>query len=407
MELEIVELAGGGRGVARAGRKVFFVGGALPGERVEIEVERERAGVVEARAVRIVTASPAREPDPCPVAGACGGCDLAHLRREAAADALRRVVLGALRHAPRQVAEALEEAPVVPSPMGWRLRARLHWDPTTATLGFLGPRSHRAVDIAPCRVVSPLLLSSRPAMAAALAAAGAPAGQVEWLETLDATVAVAGWWGDGVPPAGEITGLAGWHKLGRDGALPRAGRGAEGVTMALPVPLWVPIGAFFQANRFLVPRLFERIAELSRAAGHGRVVDLFGGVGYLAAAARHGGATAVTVVEPHRGAARSARRNLPDACVLAVSAEVFLRRPGSGVGTLAIVDPPRVGLSSQARAGIADWRPEAIAFMSCDPARFGRDATAFLSAGYRIESVEIWDLFAGSHHAEILAILRR
>ncbi len=177
--------------------------------------------------------------------------------------------------------------------------------------------------------------------------------------------------------------------------------------MALPTPLWVPVGAFFQGNRHLVPLLFERIAALARHAGCSGVVDLFGGVGFLAAAARHGGIRRVTVVETHRGAAHAALSNLPDARVLAVGAELFLRRPGDGAGTLAIVDPPRVGLSSEARAALVRWRPQVIAFLSCDPARFGRDAEALLASGYRIENAEIWDLFAGSHHAEILAVFSR
>ncbi len=83
MRLEVEALAGGGRGVARADGRVVFVAGGLPGELVEARVERERAGIVEARATAVLRASPWREPEPCPVAERCGGCDLAHLRRDA------------------------------------------------------------------------------------------------------------------------------------------------------------------------------------------------------------------------------------------------------------------------------------------------------------------------------------
>ncbi len=86
VRLEITGLAGGGRGVARSGGKVWFVAGALPGEVVDADVERERAGIVEARTREVIAASPWRDPTPCPVAGACGGCDLAHLQRAVAAE---------------------------------------------------------------------------------------------------------------------------------------------------------------------------------------------------------------------------------------------------------------------------------------------------------------------------------
>jgi 23S rRNA (uracil1939-C5)-methyltransferase len=406
MIVEIVELAGGGRGFARVDGEAWFVSGALPGERVEAEVERRRAGVVEARATRIFVSSAAREADPCPVASACGGCDLAHVRREAAEAVLREIVTGALRHAPPELANACRSAPVVLSPMGWRLRSRLHWDPATGILGFLGRRSHRAVDIAPCRVVSELLVSARPVLARALGDAGMPPGELEWLEDLRAEHAVAGWWGAGRPPHVAVPGLAGWQRLDSTGPVAGEGWGDDGVVMQLPVPLFVPVGAFFQGNRHLVPRLFERVGELAAGTGCRRVVDLYGGVGFLAAAARHGGILELAVVESHGAAAAAAGRNLPGADVVAATAESYLEVPGEAVGTLAVIDPPRAGLSDEARGGLLAWNPEAVLLVGCDAARFGRDGGALLRGGYRLESLEIWDLFAGSHHAEILALFR-
>jgi 23S rRNA (uracil1939-C5)-methyltransferase len=406
VRLEVEALAGGGRGVARADGRVVFVAGGLPGELVEARVERERAGIVEARATSVLRASPWREPEPCPVAERCGGCDLAHLRRDAAASALRDVITGALRHAPPALADAAGRAPVSLSPMGWRLRARLRWQPATGRLGFLGPRSHEVVEIDCCRVVSPTLLGALPGLAGALAAARAPAGQLVWLEALEGGRAVAGWLGPGQPPGAGPAPLAGWHRLDRDGRT-RGGWGEEGIAIDLPRPLWVPVGAFFQGNRHLVARLFERVAALAAASGCRRVVDLYGGVGFFAAAARHGGCAEVIVVEAQAVAAAAARRNLPDATVVGTTAERFLADPGPAAGTWALVDPPRQGLSAVAREALVAWAPDVVLLLSCDAARFGRDAAALLAAGYALETLEVWDLFAGSHHAELLALFRR
>jgi 23S rRNA (uracil1939-C5)-methyltransferase len=407
VRVEIEGLGGGGWGVARRGGKVWFVAGALPGEVVEAEVQRKRAGVVEARLTEVVKASPWRESDPCPVAGTCGGCDLAHVKREVTAEALRDATRGAFRHAPPDLSEAVRTAPVVVSEMAWRLRARLHWDAAGRTLGFLGARSHTTVDISPCRVISRLLLDALPRMARALAAAGLGDGEVEWLENLAASAAVAGWRGRGTPPEPPVRGLAGWHPIGEGGALLSGGWGAVGMVMELPVPLRVPVGAFFQGNRHLVPRLFDRVGELVRAHGHARVVDLYGGVGFFAAAAKRAGATAITVVEGSRVAAEAAAANLSGALVLAVSAEEYLRGAGEGLGTLAILDPPRAGLSASALEGVLRWAPAGILMLACDAACFGRDAGILLRGGYTLASLELWDLFAGSHHVEILADLRR
>lgn len=403
--VEVLELAGGGAGVARHEGKVWFVRRALPGEVVEAVEERQRAGIVEARAVAIEQPSPWREPDFCPVAGACGGCDLAHVRRESTTEVLRAVVRGALRHAPPALASAVESAAVEVSPLGWRMRARLHWDAAGRRLGFRGHRSHRVVDISPCRVLGPGLSATHPGLAAALADARCPDGEVEWIESLDGRHAVASWLGPGRVPHGPVAGLDGWHRLDAGGFTRVGGWGATSVRMELPMPLDVPVGAFFQGNRHLAPRLFDRVAALVRELRPGRVVDLYGGVGFLAAAARHAGVGDLTVVESHALAAGAAARNLPGARVEAVPSESFLDAPGVPDGCLALVDPPRVGLSRAAVKGLVAWHPAAVLLLSCDPAAGGRDLAALAGAGYRLADLELWDLFAGSHHVEMVAVL--
>ena len=405
VRLEAESWAGGGRAVARTEGKVWFVAGALPGEVVEAEVERQRAGIVEARTVSVLRASGERERQPCPVVGTCGGCDLGHVAPGAVAKALRAAVIGALRHAPPELAERVAQARIVPSPPLWRLRARLHWDPATESLGFLGLRSHTVVRIDPCRVVSARLLDLLPALERALAAVRAPAGEVEWLEDLAGEAALAGWRGRLDLP--RIGGLAGWWSLGRGAGSHLEGWGENGVTMRLPVPLWVPLGAFFQGNRHLTPLLFDRVGGLVAESRCTRVVDLYGGVGLLAAAAHWAGAREVTVVEPSGMAARAAARNLPDCRVFADSAERFLIAPPPARGTLAILDPPRIGLSAEVRAQLARWEPDRLLMLSCDAARFGRDAADLISAEYVLDGLELWDLFSGSHHVEILASFAR
>lgn len=406
MRVEIAELAGGGRGFGRVDNEVWFVAGALPGEVVEAVVERRRAGIVEARAIAIEHPSPWREAAPCPVASRCGGCDLAHVARGAAAEVLRAVACGALRHAPASLAAAVREAQVHVSPLAYRLRARLHWDLRSGILGFRGPRSHQVAAIDPCRVLSPRALAAVTPLAAALGAAGCGDGEVEWLEDLAGEHAVAGWRGAGAVPPGPIAAIDGWHPVAGLGRVSPGGWGNASVTMALPRPLEVPIGSFVQGNRHLMVPLFGRVVEIARASGAQRAVDLYGGVGFLAAAARVAGIEDVLLVEGNSAAARAARTNLPEVRVLTAAAESFLAAPGPGDGTLAFVDPPRIGMSAQARDFLLAWRPAVVVAFGCDAGQFGHDAGALLGAGYRLDSLELWDLFAGSHHAEVVAVFR-
>lgn len=415
-ELDIESLVGGGRGLAHHGGEVWMVAGALPAERVVAIPERHRAGVVEAR----TTAPPerhhsAREPRPCRHTAACGGCDWPHVDPTRGAPLKAQVAAGAARAFPA-LGAALAAAPVTPSPPAYRLRARLHFDPATGLFGFYASRSWQVSDIADCRIISPTLARNRALLSAALARCPA-AVDVEWLETLDGGTAVIALRGSRHQPAvPESTWLpspealaasdvVGCHRLDRAGAV-LPGWGAEAVQMVLPIPLEVPIGAFFQGNRHLVPWLFERVGELVGSAW-ATVWDLHAGVGFLAAAVRYRSGAELVLVEPFRPAARAAARNLADARVaIGRTAEAFLgRRRRLPPDATVILDPPRIGLSAALRHRLAGWHPARIVMLGCDPATWARDAAFLLERGYRLDHLELVDLFPSTHHVEILARL--
>src|SRR5688572_6297826 len=72
--LEIGELGLGGEGIARGPEGPVFVPLALPGERIEADIEGNR-GVL----VALQQASSRRRDPPCPYFGHCVGCSLQHL----------------------------------------------------------------------------------------------------------------------------------------------------------------------------------------------------------------------------------------------------------------------------------------------------------------------------------------
>ena len=68
----------------------------------------------------------------------------------------------------------------------------------------------------------------------------------------------------------------------------------------------------------------------------------------------------------------------------------------------AVIDPPRAGAEAQTRAfsvsGIAR-----IAFVSCNPVTFARDAQILTDAGYRLGWLDVVDQFRWSPHVELVA----
>lgn len=410
------KLVGGGRALAHHDGDTWFVAGALPGEEVEAVLTTRRSGVVDARVVAVRgTPHPTRLSDVCPHADQCGGCDWPHVDPDSGSRLKAHAAAEAAARFP-ELAERVADAPVRISPLKYRLRARLHWDPQQKVLGFYTPRTWITVDIPSCRLLSPRLMASLERLSRALGETCPERVDLEWLEDLDGHAAVAALrpsragphvisssWVPSERRIGDV--VDGFHVLSQSGQ-PTGAWGAESVTMRLRAHLEVPIGAFFQVNRHLLRWLFRRLEELSGPAPVA-TWDLFAGVGLLAAASNCAAPRPLHLVEPHRPAARAAHRNLPAARVaIGRTAEAYLSRARDlPTDALVLIDPPRSGMSPQLRHQLAGWHPDRILGLACDPATWARDTAFLIDRGYRLEHVELVDMFPLTHHVEIIALL--
>lgn len=410
--MRAVKLIGGGRVLAHAEGATWMIRGGLPGELLRVVPERRRARIIEGEVIEVVgDAHPARLDQPCPHTGGCGGCDWPHVDPLTGAVLKNAVAAEAAARFPELDAR-IRLAPITTSPPAYRLRNRLHWDPRTRTLGFYAPRSWIVSPITHCRIISETLADRLPSLIQVLSKRCPSPVDCEVIEGQASIVAAlrparkgprilaTGW----VPPPSADLGFDGFHRL-TSAARILPGWGPQAVHIDLPVRLEVPIGSFFQGNRHLVPWLFERVATLV-GGGEEPVIDLHGGVGFLAAAVRSVGRRDLTVVEPHALSASAAARNLPDVRVVASSAESFLQaHPELPANAVAMTDPPRSGMTSQLRQSIIKWRPRRLLMLGCDPATWSRDAADLIDHGYTLNHLELVDLFPFTHHVEILALL--
>ena len=69
-----------------------------------------------------------------------------------------------------------------------------------------------------------------------------------------------------------------------------------------------------------------------------------------------------------------------------------------------VIDPPRAGAEAQV-ATLAAAKVPVIAYVSCNPVTFARDAKALVQAGYRLDWVQVVDQFRWSSHVELAARL--
>jgi len=71
-----------------------------------------------------------------------------------------------------------------------------------------------------------------------------------------------------------------------------------------------------------------------------------------------------------------------------------------------ILDPPRAGAGEQV-ANLATSAVPRIAYVSCNPATFARDAKTLCDGGYRLEWIRPVGQFRWSTHVELAACFRR
>ena len=382
MPVETVQRIGArGDGVTGSGR---FVAMSAPGDLVAAD--------------GAITPGPHHQLPPCRHFPECGGCQLQHVDDAAYAIFLKDRIAHALAAQGLPAPDILE--PHL-SPPKSRRRAALK--AAGGLLGFNAGQTHRIVDMRECHILRPELFALVAPLRRLLT------GRAEVTMTLadqGVDLMLGGVTVEGLAAAEAMTGFA------RDNGLARLalddGYGAqilwepEPVTVTLSgVPVALPVGAFLQATAEGEAAL---VAAMREAVGDaGIVADLFAGLGTFALAlsgkvyAAEGARDAVLAL-------KSAGRG-----IFADHRDLF-RRP-LDVAELnrfeaVVLDPPRAGAKEQTPLLACSSVPR-IAYISCNPNTFARDAKILADGGYRLSWVKPVGQFRWSTHVELAAAFVR
>ena len=171
--------------------------------------------------------------------------------------------------------------------------------------------------------------------------------------------------------------------------------------------------AFFQTNTEMAEQLYAVAAEFAQLRGHERVFDLYCGIGTigLSLAARAREVVGVEIVEPAvADAIENARINdIVNARFYAGDIRLAMRDlvEKAGRPDVAVVDPPRAGLSQKVVRRIIEAQPSRIVYVSCNPTTLAPNAAQMVEAGYRLVRVRPVDMFPQTPHIESVALLER
>lgn len=392
-------VAGGAALSRRSDGRIVMVEGALPGEVVEVRVER-RHGAERGRLLRIVEPSPARIDPVCPhVLEGCGGCDLATLGVDDQRDAKAAVVTDALRRLGRIPEPVVRSGPALDP---WSFRTTLRLGVLHGRAGLRRGDSHDVVALDHCAVAHPLLdeLIVEGRFGAATEVdlrVGARTGERLALVT---------------PSVAEVSLPSDVLVVGADELA--AGRRAW-IHEEVAGRRWrISAESFFQTRPDGAEALVEVVRSLCAdlldapvSDGADRLLlDAYCGVGLFAGSLLGGLPGWRTVAaERSRSSVADARHNLADLDARVVGTSIErLRAPRAD---LVVADPSRSGLGRGAVAVLAGSRAERLVLVSCDPAAAGRDARLLGDAGYRLRESVVVDLFPHTHHIEVVSVYER
>ena len=429
LEVEIDSLAFGGRGLARADGLVVFVSGALPGDRVRVEITKAKKRFAEARTVELLSPGAERiadrcthEGEPCPGAP-WQGLDYARQLTEKSAqveEALRRI--GGL--------DGFELEQIEPAAEQWRYRNKLEYSfgerNGEAILGFHARgRWDLIVDVDDCQLASERGNAARNAIRDWARLESVPAYDGRERTGVLRNLVVREGWRTGQIQTRLVTSAARFPKPPVDlhTAIEGDSGGTDGPTGALgeerlreelfDLKLEMSHGAFFQTNTEMAERLYAIAAEFAGLSGSERVFDLYCGIGTigLTMAKRAGEVWGLEIVpEAIADAERNAKRNkIENAHFMAGSARTGVRPliEKAGKPDVVIIDPPRAGLSQKIVRRVLECEAKKIVYVSCNPTTLAPNAAQMVEAGYKLRRVKPVDMFPQTPHIECVALLEK
>ena len=392
----VVRIAAKGDGVTAEGRHVPF---GVPGDVVQAD--------------GMLAHGPHHVEPPCRHFPQCGGCQLQQADEAALAQFVTERVLYAVEGQGIAIGALL---PTHLSPPRSRRRATLHGLKTShgAVLGFREAGSHRVVDMRECHVLRPELFALVEPLRKLVARWGgkAPVDVALTLTGQGVDCTLSGIAIDGLGPTEALLDFAREHDLARISL--DQGYGAEmlwepePVTVTLAgVPVGLPPGAFLQATAdgeaMLIRDAINFLCETKLVA------DLFSGLGTFAFALAP--TAKMLAVEAARDAhlackAAAAAARLP---VHALHRDLFrnpLQPDELSRFDAALLDPPRAGARDQV-AAIAASGLARVAYISCNPSSWARDAKTLADAGFRLEKLRPVGQFRWSTHVELTSVFVR
>ncbi|NPA91606.1 MAG: class I SAM-dependent RNA methyltransferase [Chloroflexi bacterium] len=405
VELLLEGIAHGGEAFGRHEGKIIFVPYAIPGERVRVQIVREKARWARARLIDVLTPSPDRITPPCPYFGPdkCGGCQWQHIAYPRQLALKREVVVDQLRRLGHVADPPVREVLAVGEPFHYRNHMQFTVAPD-GRLGLFRGGSDQVIPVDTCLLMHPLLEEVYTSLEVGweglrrvILRAGVNTGdRMVILETdaqeapeLEVDIPVSVVLHRPKKPPFPLAGLP----FIREKVGERTFR--------------ISSGSFFQVNTWGAEMLVRLVREFLAPRGYETLLDLYSGVGLfgLSLAPDVG---LVIGIDASESAMEDAAYNaqafgLENVALHEGPVEEVLKvlwEPAE----LAVLDPPRSGAGREVFRHLRRLRVRRLVYVSCDPATLARDVQYLQEFGYQLRVVQPVDMFPQTYHVESVSL---
>jgi 23S rRNA (uracil1939-C5)-methyltransferase len=435
--IELYGMHSSGRAVGRCGASRVYVDGGLPGETVDLAIDRVQRGYRYGKVVDVVVASPLRTTPFCRHYGICGGCPWQHLRYDGQRHWKREILRNALQ---KYAVETPEIPPVAPSPLQQGYRNKAEYTFTQAafathlpSLGFhVGERRADVCSIDECFLSPPAVHKVAVAIRDAAAMQGLPfydypsrSGLLKSLQVRTTTAGALSVLLETTAPEPRVTDflrtmqgqcpeVGSWFYGSGGDEAPVCAGGAPCLTeRSGDMRFRYQPRSFYQPNPLQAENLCALVRTFAGLSGREAVYDLYTGIGTLACHVARDAAV-VTGIEGNAAAIADATFNAAAngltntrffvGDILHTFNDGFMAR--HGVPDVVILDPPRSGTLIEIKKTLLRAAPQKIVYVSCNPVSLAFDLKQ-LCENYHVAALQPIDMFPHTYHVETVVLLER
>jgi 23S rRNA (uracil1939-C5)-methyltransferase len=450
-EVEITDIAFGGKGLTRIDGLAVFVDQAIPGDRAVIRIFKKRKNYARARIVDLPTPSPDRITAPCRYSGFCGGCTWQFLTYDKQLIYKRQHVADSIAHI--GLIKDIAVHPTLPSELIFGYRNKMEFScsdrrwllPDEMGRGDIEPNFaiglhvpgtfNKVIDTHACLIQPDL--GNRILMDVRSFIQSSPR-PVYWLRShsgfwrfvmLRHSQAFDQWmvnlvtaeedrqtlkplghllmekYPEVVSVVNNITSRRAGVAIG-EFEVSVAGKSAISDKIG-PYEFGISANSFFQTNTLGAKRLYEVIKEYTELGGTEAVLDLYSGTGTIPIVLSES-AGQVIGIEIADSAVEDAIKNCQQNKIFNCK---FIKgdiknciSQISQRSDVVIIDPPRAGMHHEVVRLVLDMGPDRIVYVSCNPTTLARDL-AMMIDHYRILEVQPVDMFPHTYHVETVVKL--